>query len=99
MQADLENAISVNEALQKVQAAAHRDLLFVRDRIAKYQASCERFQAQNQYLQQHILTLVAVGTMPYTTPNPSIRFGTFGTLCNLIFVLYMLHVPCDVLLC
>lgn len=67
VQADLENTLQVNEKLQTAQAAAHRELLFVQDRIAKYQAGCERVKAQNQILQMHILTLAAVGTMSYAT--------------------------------
>lgn len=67
MQADLENLLQVNQKLGRMQLVAHRDLLFVHERIGKYQADCHCLEAQNQYLQQHIMTLAAVGAMPYTT--------------------------------
>ena len=72
MQAHVANMLQMNKRLQRVQAAARRDLLFVNDEIAKHQADCKRLMAQNQYLQQRISTLTAVGTTLCTTSTPSI---------------------------
>ena len=74
MQADLENQLRVNQTLQRVQQAAHRDLLFVQDRIARFQAGCRQLEVQNQYLQQAILELTStvVGACPTSKLAPDI---------------------------
>ena len=79
VQADLENQLQVNKTLKRVQQAAHRDLLFAQDRIAKYQAGCMQLEAQNQYLQQAILTLTAVRAC--TTPKLTLATCQ-STLCG-----------------
>lgn len=74
-QADLQNRLQVSQTLRSVEQAAHRDLLFVQDRIAKYQAGYMQLEAQNQSLQEAIfeLTLTLVGACI----TPELALDTF----------------------
>ena len=78
-QANLENMLQVNKTLQRVYAAAQRDLLFVDDRVAKNQAYCKRLAAENEFLQMRILTLAAVEVKPCTPSSPCIGICNFAS--------------------
>lgn len=74
--------LQLNERLLRVEAATHRDMLCVVDRIAKYQADCKRVEAQTLYLQQRINKLTAVGVMPCTSSSPLSWSYNFTLQCD-----------------